>query len=226
MRPSLSWGTAVRVNKKAAAGRVLRREGSEMATLFAGVDPTASAARKTACALLDERPTLVALERLRTDEEIVSFVSPAKWVGLDAPCTLPRGMDRCCLEEPRRCGCSAGERISGRQAERELLREGIRAYFISPNMFARNWVLQGLRLKDRLEQHGLSVLEVFPNGTKQRLFGRSPFKKSTKPGRIWAQEHLGLWVANLPVPDDRLLSHDELDAVLAALTVWLHDRGL
>ena len=196
--------------------------GEHSGAVFAGIDLTAGPRRPTACALLDSEARLIRLGKCRRDEDIVAFVRKARIAGVDAPCSLPLGLHVCCMADRPLCGCRQVNPFAGRQAERDLLKEGIRAYILSKNTFAKAWVRRGLLLKSRLERAGIRVLEVYPTGAKVRLFGRPEEKKSTRAGRSWLQSRLKAWVAGLPSPREGLLSHDALDAILAALSVWFY----
>jgi len=197
--------------------------------LFGGIDPTASPRRKSACAVLDEKGHLVSLDSLSTDEKILEFFGTYQlslWaIGLDAPCTLPLGLGRCCLEDIPTCRCQPIHPWKGRLAERELLKRGIRAYVISKDTFAKRWIRRGLQLKDRLQAAGYQIVEVFPHGTRYRLFPEILQSKSSRAGRKELQTALRKFIPDLPPVMQRLLSHDELDALLAALTVQLLWKG-
>lgn len=192
--------------------------------LFGGIDPTASSRRPTFCALINEKFWLVKLKPCRKDAEIVAFFPSPTWaIGLDAPCTLPLGLGRCCMEDVPQCNCQPQNPWKGRIAERELRSLGIHAYVISRESFAKGWIRRGLRLRDQLLAANHTVLEVFPTATKKRLFPKSSWQlKSRREERQHLQSLLREWIEGLPTAEEHLLSHDELDALLAALTVLLH----
>jgi predicted nuclease with RNAse H fold len=79
--------------------------------------------------------------------------------------------------------------------------------------------------RQALERAGKKVIEVYPYASKVALLGRPPAKKTTAAGRQWLQSGLSRWVHGLAT--DRLLSHDELDAVVAAYTaiLWRHGQA-
>jgi|Deesub1362B_J571_1020462.scaffolds.fasta_scaffold02905_2 predicted nuclease with RNAse H fold len=193
--------------------------------ILAGIDLTASARRPTACAKMDDSFQLQDIRTLATDDEILRWLDHCHLVGLDAPCTLPRGLNLCCMDDPPRCSCTPQNPFAGRQAEKKLLREGIRAYIITRNSFAKQWIRRGLLLREKMEQNGIEVVEVYPTGTKKRLFGHLTGPKTSRYARQQLQMSLRTWVGSLPHPGDRLLSHDELDAVLACLTAVLYVQG-
>ena len=56
------------------------------------------------------------------------------------------------------------------------------------------------------------------------LFGPLP-RKTTVAGRRELQESLQRLIPSVPSPQENLLSHDALDALLAAYTGFLYDCG-
>jgi predicted nuclease with RNAse H fold len=191
---------------------------------YLGIDPTNSESKPSGCAVLDGSAALSYFGRVSTDAEIISLSqrwSPAV-VAIDSPLFLPRGL--CCLEE----GCShpccndwTGEK---RVAERELYEQGIRLYWTTRKTFIKAMIYRSMGLRRTLEAQEVSVIEVYPHASKVRLFGHPVPKKTTKAGRQWLQERLEGLVPCL-AEHGRLLSHDELDAIVAAYTAYLHGRG-
>ena len=192
--------------------------------LYLGIDPTTSESKPSGCAVLDGSAALIHVGRVSTDAEIISLSE--RWspevVAIDSPLFLPRGL--CCLDE----GCShsccnvwAGEK---RVAERELYRQGIRLYWTTRKTFIKAMIYRSMELRRTLEAQGISVIEVYPYASKVRLFECSIPKKTTKAGRQWLQERLEGLVPGLR-EHGRLLSHDELDAIVAAYTAYLHGQG-
>lgn len=195
---------------------------------YAGLDPAGSPLRPSGLALLDSRLRVIGLATVGQDDEVQAFLEPhrerIRWVGLDGPLGVPRHLGRCCFEGPRPgCSCRQPEGLRGREAERAMSALGIGIYYLTKKAFARSWIQRSLRLADRLSRLGYRVLEVYPYGTKRRLWGRALPPKETLQGRRFLRarlEELGLLL-----PDGRLPSHHELDALVAAYTAWLHDRG-
>ena len=191
---------------------------------YLGIDPTSSESKPSGCAVLNGSAALIYVGSLSTDAEIIRLSqrwSPAV-VAIDSPLFLPRGL--CCLDE----GCShpccndwAGEK---RVAERELYRQGIRLYWTTRKTFIKAMICRSMALRRTLEAQGIPVIEVYPHASKVRLFGRSIPKKTTKAGRQWLHERLEGLVPGLR-EHRRSLSHDELDAIVAAYTAYLHGRG-
>ena len=111
-----------------------------------------------------------------------------------------------------------------RVAERGLYRQGIRLYWTTRKTFIKAMIYRSMALRRTLEAQGIPVIEVYPHASKVRLFGRPIPKKTTKAGCQWLQERLERLVSGL-AEHERLLSHDELDAIVAAYTAYLHDQG-
>jgi len=193
--------------------------------LYGAVDPTASTQRWSACALLNDGPSLRDLGRCLSDLEIIAFFPKTVWaIGLDAPCSLPMGLGSCCFQDHAACDCQPLNPWKGRSCERDLVRAGFRVFYPSRNAFAKDWLRRGLRLKRELQEAGLRVLEVYSHATKGRLFGPLP-PKATQRGRQTLQQGLRHLVRAIPNPHHLLLTHHELDAVLGAYTCYLHGRG-
>ncbi len=146
------------------------------------------------------------------------------YIGLDGPCGIPRGLDLCCFD-PRinDCACRESSGQKGRIAERELARRGIGCFFTTKKAFAKAWIRRSLNLFRILKERGFPVLEVYPYGTKRRLFPGGLPKKATLRGRIALQE--GLSSLDIELPEGRL-SHNELDALIGAYTCYLYSQGL
>lgn len=188
---------------------------------YIGVDLTAGR-RPSSLAVVDDAARLLALGQARTDADLLAWVAayPAARVAVDAPLSLPVGL--CCLEES--CGCRPVGPGSGRVCERALSQLGLGCYYTTKRSIIKALVYRGIALKTALAAAGHPVIEVYPHASRARLLGRLP-KKSTPAGRVSTQRGLMSLVPGLPAPDDDLLDHDALDAVLAAYTGWLFGRG-
>jgi predicted nuclease with RNAse H fold len=189
---------------------------------YLGLDLTSAPKRRTAAVVLDDGPQLIDRRMPKSDEDVVAFIRdhrPAV-VAIDAPLGLPLGL--CCLEES--CSCSPVSEKKGRLCERELSRRGIPCYYTTKRAIIKKMVYRGIWLKDELTSLGYEVIEIYPYASKIYLFGSLP-KKSTKEGRRALQERLYGLIAQIPHPDEELLSHDLLDAALAAYTAYLYAKG-
>jgi len=189
---------------------------------FLGIDLTTSPKRGTACAVLGADLRLQNRVLLGRDKEIVAFVEAHRpaLVAIDAPLSLPLGL--CCLEEG--CSCQPVSPRKGRQCERELSVLGIGCYYTTKRSIIKGMVYRGIRLKADLEKQGHTVIEIYPYASKVRLFGSLP-KKTTVAGRRALQEGLQRLILSVPSPQENLLSHDALDAILAAYTGFLYNCG-
>ncbi len=190
-----------------------------MSAIFAGID-LASDSRPLGFALLDADARLIELRhRPMTNDELVAAASGAAITGVDAPLSLPNGL--CCLDIA--CGCVATHPSGVRTAELAVRAAGIGLFATTKRTIIPGLVARGLTLRARFEERGARVIEVYPHGTKLRLFGRAPARKSTAAGRHWVAEGLSPLVRGLPA--GRVLYDDEADAILAAYTALLVARG-
>jgi len=148
------------------------------------------------CTLATEEELLARLLRLAPPEGI--------WVGVDAPLTWP----------------TAGK---WRPCDRLLQQEGIPLY--SPLMpHFRLLAERGMALAARLRAAGMRCEEVYPYAARVRLgLGRGA-KKHTRAGRQAIQKDLSRHL-DLRLGRGELLSHDALDALIAAYTMWLYAHG-
>jgi predicted nuclease with RNAse H fold len=189
---------------------------------FVGIDLTTSPKRRTACAVLDAELRLQDRVLLGSDKEIAAFVEAHRpaLVAIDAPLSLPLGL--CCLEGT--CSCQPLSSRKGRQCERELSALGIGCYYTTKRSIIKGMVCRGIGLKADLEGRGHTVIEIYPYASKVQLFGPLP-KKTTVAGRQALQKGLQRLIPSMPSPQEDLLSHDTLDALLAAYTGFLYHCG-
>jgi len=190
-------------------------------TVHIGLDLTAGS-RPSSLAALDDTAHLLAWGQGLTDTDLLAWIAgyPAALIAVDAPLSLPLGL--CCLEPS--CRCRPGGPGAGRSCERALSRLGLGCYYTTKRSIIKALVYRAIALKAALEAAGHTVIEVYPHASRVRLLGRLP-KKTTLAGRRATQRGLQPLVAGLPSPDEMLLDHDTLDAVLAAYTGWLCGRG-
>lgn len=194
--------------------------------LYGGIDPSGSSTRPSGLAILDGKLHVLHAGLCQTDEEIVEFFTPHRLslfaVGLDGPCALPIGLSECCFTDPPTCAHDQPHGRKGRFCELELARRGIGCFFTVKNSFAKAWVLRSLRLYRQLCAVGLRVVEIYPYATKRLLLGAQLPAKQTRRGRLYLGQMLSR--LGISVPED--LSHHELDAIVAAYTVYLLARDL
>lgn len=108
-----------------------------------------------------------------------------------------------------------------RECEKKLLKLGIRL-FPSGAEFFRETALIGMAIAEELRALGIRVFEVYPYATRFVLEIAPKAKKRTKKGLKEIRLALSKFLA---IPE---LSHDEIDAVISALTVreFFEGRGL
>jgi len=189
---------------------------------YLGIDPASGPQRPSAFAVLDDQGSLHDLGLVREDDDILALARRwrPRYLAIDAPLSLPKGM--CCLEES--CPCAPASPDGLKAAERALLKEGIGLFRTTKRSIIKAMVYRAIRLRRALEERGYAVMEVYPYASKVRLFGRPIPKKTTKAGRQWLRQRLEGLVPGLR-EHRRSLSHDELDAIVAAYTAYLHGQG-
>ena len=192
-----------------------------MPQICAGLDLTGSA-RPSGYAVLDARAALLDAGLAGADDEIAALLerTRATVVAIDAPLGLPEGL--CCLEAS--CPCAPARAPGIRESEIAVRSLGYGLYHTTKRTIIRAMVYRGIALRRRLEARGLRVLEVYPYATKVALFGRPIPKKTTRAGARWLRERVETLVPGV-VAIRRDLTHDELDAVIAAYTALLYARG-
>ncbi len=126
-------------------------------------------------------------------------LSDVKLAGIDAPLSFP-------------------ERGAFRECERLLLKMGIRLFPPTASFF-RKISLRGMEIAEELRKKGVKVYEVYPYATRVILDIAPKAKKRTKDGLSEIICSLSRFV------EVEKANHDEVDAIIAALTVMLYDRG-
>ncbi|MGQ9572754.1 MAG: DUF429 domain-containing protein [Dehalococcoidia bacterium] len=189
---------------------------------YLGIDLASTSQRPSAFAVLDARAGLRELGLAHEDGDILALAQRwrPRYVAIDAPLSLPRGM--CCLEE--NCPCTPASPDGLKAAERALLREGTGLFRTTKRSLIKAMVYRAMALRRALEEQGHAVMEVYPYASKVRLFGRPIAKKTTRAGREWLRQRLEGLVPGLAQHRQRL-SHDQLDAIVAAYTAYLRGRG-
>lgn len=170
-----------------------------------GIDLAGVAGRTTGFCRLEES-LAVALAPLHQDREILRATLEAApvGIGIDAPLSIPRGR--------RTIGDRRGPHF--RACDLELRRRGIRFFPVTLGPM-RTLTRRGMRLARSLSAVGAPVVETYP-GAVQDLLGLPRKSAGVLPLRRGI-ERLGLDLG--PHPETR--THDELDAVCAAIAVLL-----
>lgn len=164
-----------------------------------GIDLTGSEQKASGVALLDGT-NLETTKRLKTDAEIEAEAinSKAEVVSIDSPLSLPEDSTRIY-----------------RWCELELKRRGIGVFWcLLPTM--RNLTMRGINLAAILRSAGLTVIESYPGAAQDIL--KIPRKQKGIQLLADALAEFGI-KGNLDV------SHDELDAVTAAIVGQYYLRG-
>ena len=164
-----------------------------------GIDLTGSQEKRSGVACLSGN-CRVLTERLKSDFELQEFVidSAPDLVSIDSPLSLP--------EDPKKIY---------RDCELELKRRGIGVYWcLLPSMKALT--MRGISLANRLRALNFPVIESYP-GAAQDILGMPRKSKGVKE-LAGALDRYGI-IGNLDV------SHDELDAITAAIVGFLYLSG-
>jgi predicted nuclease with RNAse H fold/dephospho-CoA kinase len=171
-----------------------------------GVDLTAGD-KLTGLALIDGYTVHTC--SLRSDDEIIAYVAEhhPSLVSIDSPLGLPGG------------GVTI-DRAAGivRVAEHDLASVGIPAYPALIDSMER-LTLRGIQLRQRLEASGFRVIESYPGAAQDILC--LPRKQK---GLDLLRE--GLQRLGLEGPGLQTRSHDEMDAITAAVVARYYDIGL
>jgi predicted nuclease with RNAse H fold len=189
---------------------------------YLGIDPASAPRRPSAFAVLDDQGRLHDLGLAREDDDILALARRwrPRYLAIDAPLSLPQGM--CCLEES--CPCAPTSPDGLKAAERALLKEGIGLFRTTKRSIIKAMVYRAIGLRRALAERGYAAMEIYPYASKVRLFGRPIPKKTTKAGRQWLRRRLEGLVPGLREHEGRL-GHDQLDAIVAAYTAYLHGQG-
>lgn len=194
--------TATFADRKASRARIL------------GIDLTGSEKRPSGTCLLDGSQAETAL--VASDDELIALVEAHRpdLVSIDSPLSLPPGRISVFDDDPGR------ERYGiMRECERELKRRGINVYpCLLPSM--QRLTQRGMMLAGRIRALGVPVIESYP-GAAQDIMG-IPRKGASEQ---WLKSGLADFGIEGHFVTDRV-SHDELDAITAALvgTFFLDGR--
>jgi predicted nuclease with RNAse H fold len=164
-----------------------------------GIDLTGSEKRASGIACLGSSGKVETC-RLKTDLEITGcvWVSNPRLVSIDSPLSTP--------EDPTKIY---------RDCELTLKRRGIGVYWcFLPSMKALT--LRGIELAGRLRKMGFEVIESYP-GAAQDILGIPRKSKGTAL--------LACALAHYGIKGELAVSHDELDAITAAIVGQLYLEG-
>lgn len=113
-----------------------------------------------------------------------------------------------------------------RECELRLRKHSIACY-PSGAQWVSAWVSKAIELREWAERElGARVIEVYPYAARRALDIGADVKKKTERGRMIIQEGLTASIGGLSeCTEDRLLSDDELDAILSAYTAYFEAKG-
>jgi uncharacterized protein YprB with RNaseH-like and TPR domain/predicted nuclease with RNAse H fold len=177
-----------------------------------GIDLSGSAKRKSGWACLRDIASVTA--RYDSDERIFSdtFSARPDVVSIDSPLGLPKGRD--CTRDD----CECRRHGIMRECERELKKRGINVFpCLLPSMQALT--SRGVELRRALERESLTVIESYP-GAAQDILRLTRKKVDT--------EELRAGLSSLGLSGEftkQKTSHDELDAITAALVGYFYLAG-
>ena len=160
---------------------------------------TGSQDRRSGVACLDDDDHVLTV-RLKSDIDIEAFVldMAPDLVSIDSPLSLP--------EDPKKIY---------RDCELELKRRGIGVYWcLLPSM--KNLTMRGISLAAQLRKEGLSVIESYP-GAAQDILG---IPRKSKGIQVLADA-----LAEYGIKGNLAVSHDELDAITAAIVGQMYLEG-
>ena len=173
-----------------------------------GIDLAGSENRNTGICVLNEKLEAKCFV-VHKDEEIIDLIEKFKpdLIAIDAPLSLPKG----------RKSLDKKEEIHFRECDKKLFELGIKFFPITLGPM-RMLTKRGIKLRKILEGKGYEVIEVYPGATQDIL-------KISRKGVSLRRLREGLERLGIKI-DKKELTHDELDAITAAYTGYLHLKKL
>ena len=197
--------------------------------LFIGLDPSASSSKSSGISIINSVGKIIFLGKWFDVSELANIVRGLPniypMVAIDGPLQPPHELKPCCFSaEDSPCSHQQTTLFKGRYCEQLLIKRGFRCFVTSKNSFVKNWVARCFQLKDYLLGLGLDSIEVFPHASRKILLPELQGSKQNLLFRKSLQRALTRIGVKF-LDGSRIFSHDELDAVLAALTNLLYAYG-
>ena len=197
--------------------------------LFIGLDPSASPTKASGISIITSVGKVVFLGTWFDFSDLSKIIDTypvsSGTIAIDGPLQPPHELKRCYFSmKSVDCPHQQTTPFKGRYCEQLLLKRGYRCFVSSKNSFAKKWMERCFRLNDFLYGLTLDTIEVFPHATRKILFPGLTGRKQEREFREKLQVHLSGIGIKFPA-DPEIFSHDELDAVLAAITNVLYGQG-
>lgn len=177
--------------------------------MFVGIDVGAD---RLHAAVIDEDARLVGGRLFVEDSEAVEWAASARAIAIDAPASLSTA--------PHLEDMELGRKFrTGRCAEVGLGRSHriwVPWVTPTPEMVVQPWIQRGFNLFADFAEAGHTPIEVFPYAGYRVLAGTTKLPPKSKPVGLIARARL-MEAAGVHSSILECLSHDSLDAVLAAL---------
>ena len=180
--------------------------------LAIGLDLSASENRPTGFCVLHDK--FAKVDTLKTDDEIITKTVNKKpeVISIDSPLTLPKG--RCCIKD----SCKCRKFGINREAEKLLRKRGINTFpCLIKSM--QKLTARGIKLSAYFREKGYPVIESYP-GVAQDILG-FPRKRENLIKLEKNLRDLGIEI----ISNKNKLTHDELDALTAALVGYFYIAG-
>lgn len=174
-----------------------------------GIDLSGSEGKASGICILQDNEAY--LDLVKTDEEIITKTLDAKpsIISIDSPLSLPKG--RCCASD----SCECRNHGITRECERSLKKRGVNSY---PCLIGsmQKLTMRGIKLARLFREQEQEVIESYPGAAQDIL--RFPRK------RVDLRE-LEIDLMNMgikPFLNDRIITHDEIDALTSALVGYFY----
>ncbi len=196
--------------------------------IFVGIDPSAGERNPSGICFMDKSFRIILINKWWTLNDLDAILKPLsnriRFIGIDGPLQPPHELDYCCFKDSvLPCHHKQTTPFKGRYCEKILNQFGFRCFVTSKNSFAKIWIKRCFEIDHHLRSEGYLTLEVYPTAVRKILFPELKGKKKSLNFRKHLQKLIE--ESGIQIPQNkRVYSDDELDAVLAAYTVVLHEQ--